>query len=290
MVKLTARKIKWIIREKTKGILSTNDIALLQNVDESRIRQIWCHYKNAKTIPTLRRPGRPPRLPTNEEISAIIGTYKEYPCSAVVLETILNNRHGIKIPHNRIHRILKDHKLASNDINKQRRRKWVKYERNHSMSLWHTDWYQIKDDDRGKGKWLIAYLDDASRFIAGYGIFDEATTENAISVLERSINRYGKPLELLTDQGSQFYANFGEIKAFGISKFQQYLVDIKINHILGRVQHPQTNGKIERFYETFRSKVEHFNSTEEFVTWYNTKRLHMSLNWDELEYILQKDR
>jgi hypothetical protein len=60
VVKLTARKIKWIIREKTKGILSTNDIALLQNVDESRIRQIWCHYKNAKTIPTLRS-----KLPLN---------------------------------------------------------------------------------------------------------------------------------------------------------------------------------------------------------------------------------
>lgn len=34
MVKLTDRKIRWIIREKTKGILSTNDIALLQNVTD----------------------------------------------------------------------------------------------------------------------------------------------------------------------------------------------------------------------------------------------------------------
>jgi putative transposase len=220
VTKLTDRKIRWIVREKTKGILSTNDIALLQNVNRSRIRQIWCHYKNTRTIPLLRRSGRPSRIITNEEISAVIGTYKEYPCSAVVLETILGNRHGIKIPHNRIHKILKDHKLASNDTNKQRKRKWVKYERKHSMSLLHTDWYQIKDDDRGKGKWLIAYLDDASRFVVGYGVFDDATTENAISVLERSINRYGKPLELLTDHGSQFYANFGEIKAFGISKFK----------------------------------------------------------------------
>ena len=71
------------------------------------------------------------------------------------------------------------HRLASNDTNKQRKRKWVKYERRHSMSLWHTDWYLI-EDDRWSGKWLIAYLDDASRFIVGYGIFDEATTENAI--------------------------------------------------------------------------------------------------------------
>jgi hypothetical protein len=76
---------------------------------------------------------------TNEEISAVIGTYKVYPCSAVVLETILENRHGIKIAHNRIHKILKNHRLASNDSNKQRKRKWVKYERRHCMSLWHTD-------------------------------------------------------------------------------------------------------------------------------------------------------
>ena len=40
----------------------------------------------------------------------------------------------------------------------------------------------------------------------------------------------------------------------------QYLIDRKINHILGRVHHPQTNGKIERFYETFQSKIQHFNS------------------------------
>jgi putative transposase len=152
--------------------------------------------------------------------------------------------------------------------------------------LWHTDWYLI-EDDRWRGKWLIAYLDDASRFIVGYGIFDEATTENAISVLDDCINTYGKPLELLTDHGSKFYANFGEIKAVGISKFQQYLIDRKINHILGRVHHPQTNGKIERFYETFQSKIEHFNSMEEFVIWYNTKRPHMSLSWDQLETPVQ---
>ena len=89
VVKLTDRKIRWIIREKTKGILSTNDIALLQNVNRSRISQIWCRYKkNAKTVPILGKPGRPSRSTTNEEISAAIGTYKEYPCSAVVLETI----------------------------------------------------------------------------------------------------------------------------------------------------------------------------------------------------------
>jgi putative transposase len=70
-------------------------------------------------------------------------------------------------------------------------------------------------------------------------------------------------------------------------KFQQYVIGIKINHILGRVHHPQTNDKIERFYETFQLKMQNFNSMEEFVIWYNTKRPHMSLNWDELEIPVQ---
>jgi hypothetical protein len=53
VTKLNDRKVWWIIREKMKDVLSTNDIALLQNVSSSRIRQIWCHYKITKTIPIL---------------------------------------------------------------------------------------------------------------------------------------------------------------------------------------------------------------------------------------------
>jgi hypothetical protein len=86
VTKLTDRKIRWIIREKMKEIHSTKDIALLQNVGGSRIRQIWHYYRITKTLPILAKPGRPSRSITNEEMSAVIGTYKEYPCSAVVLE------------------------------------------------------------------------------------------------------------------------------------------------------------------------------------------------------------
>jgi transposase len=169
--------------------MSTTDIARLQNVSESRVRQLLSEYRRTGYIHTLNKPGRPLRPVSYHEISTVL--FRQYPCNALTLESILMNRHGIKIPHNRIHKILKDHKLASNDTNKQRRRKWIKYERKHSMSLWHT--YQIKDD-RWKDKWLIAYLDDASRFEPGYGVFEESTTCNAISVLDGCIARYGKPL------------------------------------------------------------------------------------------------
>jgi putative transposase len=72
----------------------------------------------------------------------------------------------------------------------------VRYEREHSMSLWHTDWKLLPD-----GSWCIAYMDDASRLITGYGSFEEAKAENAISVLEKAIGKYGCPKEILMDQG-----------------------------------------------------------------------------------------
>jgi hypothetical protein len=48
-----------------KEILSTNDIALLQNVSGSRIRQIWRQYRMTKTVPVLAKPGRPSSSITN---------------------------------------------------------------------------------------------------------------------------------------------------------------------------------------------------------------------------------
>ena len=51
VLKSSDRKIKWIIREKMKEIPSTNDIALLQNVNGSRIRHIWRYYRTTNGRP-----------------------------------------------------------------------------------------------------------------------------------------------------------------------------------------------------------------------------------------------
>ena len=60
---------------------------------------------------------------------------------------------------------------------------------------------------------------------------------------------------------------------------------------LARVNRPQTNGKVERFFLTY--KIEYatgsFRGIGDFIKHYNEERLHMSLNyktpkevWDEL--------
>ena len=76
---------------------------------------------------------------------------------------------------------MKSNGLASDEPKKKGRRKWVRYEREHSNSMWHTDYKQLDD-----GRWFIAYQDDASRFVTGYGVFDNATTKNALAVLREA--------------------------------------------------------------------------------------------------------
>jgi transposase InsO family protein len=53
---------------------------------------------------------------------------------------------------------------------------------------------------------MITYLDDYSRYIIGSKKAYDPTTENALRVLEKSVKKHGLPEQILTDRGTQFYA------------------------------------------------------------------------------------
>jgi len=50
-------------------------------------------------------------------------------------------------------------------------------------------------------------------------VYDNARADNAMKLLDDYIAKYGKPRELLTDRGSQFYSNFGDKRGEGVSLF-----------------------------------------------------------------------
>jgi len=282
MVKLNERKIRWIIHEKLRG-RGAGELALIQRISHRRVEQLWQAYKQTGTIPTLKTPGRPKDEPIHlHEAILVLKVYDELKVNALTLERVLRDIYQVKLPHNTIHMVLKEAGRAMPEPSKQRRRKWVRYEREHSMSLWHADWKQLWD-----GRWWIAYMDDASRLIVGYGVFQEATAPNTLQVLKEAIQNHGKPDEILTDRGSQFYANEGERKEKGISQFEQYLADNEIKHILCRVNHPQTNGKLERFYGVYEQKQHQFKSIDEYTHWHNEIKPHLSLNIETLETPIQ---
>jgi putative transposase len=277
MAKLNDKKIAWIIKMKECG-LSSSEIAFIQKVTSRRVNQIYLYYKKTGSRPILKPPGRPEEPLEEKEIKRIREIHYEYKVGACLIEIMLRLE-GIKVSHNKIHKYLADNGLSKEEPNKKKQRSYVRYEREHSMSLWHTDWKKLT----GTNKWLIAYEDDASRMIMAWEVFDSPTTEASLEVLYKAIKTYGKPKAILTDRGTQFYASAKEKKAQGECKFQTVLKELGIEHILSGVSHPQTNGKIERFYGTVEQKLKHFKSIEEFMNFYNKKRPHMSLNLDVLE-------
>ncbi len=54
-----------------------------------------------------------------------------------------------------------------------------------------------------------------------------------------------------------------------------------IKHILGRIDHTQTNGKLERLNYTIKRLRPHFSTWEEVVYYYNYNRIYISLSIDD---------
>jgi putative transposase len=276
-MKLDPVKVEWIIKQKENGT-KNSVIASSMGVSVRRVQRLYSMYRSTGAIPELKRPGRKRVETTDQERTIIEKTYARFEVNALTLERVIGVEHGMHIPHNRIHAVLKSLGLARDEPRKQVRKKWIRYERKYSNSLWHTDWTLIE----GMG-WLIAYLDDASRFIVAYGLFPEATSQHAVDVLKEAIKNHGRPASILTDRGIQFYAVEAEDRMRGSTVFERYLVENEIRQILSRVSHPQTNGKVERFFRTVKDKLDRFENIDALIEWYNMTRPHMSLNLEIIE-------
>ena len=256
MKKLNKKKVRWIVKEVERRELGVWTIAHAQNITKQHAYRIAKKFKNKE--PEFTKPGRKPKLITYNERENVLQAYKEIRSSATMIEQYLDEK-GIHIGHNRIHRILLEAKLAKEEHRKKNRRKWVRYERKHSNSLWHTDWFEYK------GKQCIIYIDDASRFMPSHGEFENANTDNTIKVFRNGL-KYGIPKQVMSDHGTQFEIQFAEeLKRVGSKQ------------IKARVKHPQSNGKAERAIQTIKKLWNELGSLDKAVEHYNHKKPHMSL-------------
>jgi len=236
MGKLNQRKIRGIIREMDRG-KSSSSIAAVQKVSQRRVQQLYKQYKDTGEIPVLQKRGRKKLELTANEESIILDAYEEYKVNALAMEKVLDRYYKMHIPHNRIHQVLKTNDKAKDEPNKQKQRKWVRYERKHSLSLVHVDWHEHGDIQ------VIAYLDDASRKILAAGEFDSANIENGVRILGKAVKEvefYGPIRALLSDNGSEFSSHWKHKKEGSTDIFQKHLEQYGIKHITTSVNHPQT--------------------------------------------------
>ena len=120
-------------------------------------------------------------------------------------------------------------------------------------------------------------IDDASRKLLALIECNSPTTEASIEGMKQAM-KHGKIIQCISDHGSQFISNIG-----GDSMFKGFLEENRIQQILCRIKHPQSNGKVEKFFDLYQNKRSLFSTKEDFIVWYNEVRPHSSLNFEVLE-------
>lgn len=90
--------------------------------------------------------------------------------------------------------------------------------------------------------YLIASIDDHSRFVLSSNWYERQTKQNVFFIWYAAMRRWGIPKAMLQDRGSQYKAN----TQFGQADYQYYAGLLKIELIWAKKA--QTKGKIERFW------------------------------------------
>src|SRR5947208_16784903 len=78
------------------------------------------------------------------------------------------------------------------------------FERAQPNQLWQTDLFTFVLTRQNRRVYLVAFLDDHSRFITGYGLHASQSAALVLEVLRAALSSFGAPQEILTDNGSQY--------------------------------------------------------------------------------------
>ena len=151
-----------------------------------------------------------------------------------------------------------------------------RYERPHINEVWCGDSSvgpRLTDSDRKKHRiYIIALIDDASRFITGIDVFYHDNFINLMSVMKSAIAKYGRPKVFNFDNGKSYKNRQMELLAARIGTTLSYCQPYT----------PTGKAKIERWFRTMKDQwmaaldMRDFHSLEElrgslyaFVQQYN---------------------
>jgi len=239
------------------------------------------------------KPPIPKTLPfkhTNEEENLILEKANTY--------THLNHRklshqifrdEGVFVSESLVYRILKEHNLIRSKptLKIEAAESW-KIKPKSPNEIWHIDISYIPCGLNSEGNvifwYLIVVLDGYSRFVLAWDIFPDMTKERCFQVVDEALFLAQLPPDkrpkLLSDNGKQFRARKAR-------EFFKELLNLK--QIFTSAHHPETNGKIERLFESakyealYRSDYSSAKEAREillsFFDYYNNHRLHQALGY-----------
>ena len=184
---------------------------------------------------------------TSKEVLEVINKKKQgaWRSARKVLEITKIQTVGVR----RVQQIFLEHGL--NQLNVERLKPVIRFVAKEPNDLWQADiqgkmYFPLLNG--GSDAYLIANIDDHSRFILGAKWFSRQTQMNVFRVWYHCLFRWGLPKRMLHDKGSQYKANarFTQSGEYAQSTYEYYAKELGITLIFAH--RSQTKGKIERFW------------------------------------------
>jgi len=282
MKKRFNQKQKFAILESAKKV-GINEASRLSEVHFTTVyiwqRQLKALGKDKFLAYKAPSPGRGQKKITPEKEEGVLTTWKRYPSFGPGQVRNQLRRQGVTISVRTVRLIMEANGYKSPRKKAHTKEAINNFEASRPLELAQMD---ILEFFINKLKvYLIILLDDFSRFILGWRLLTQTSIDEVISLVQESINRYGKMEELLTDRGFVFYS------WNGANRFERYLELERIDHTHARPHHPQTLGKIEALNGHLKRELirrEHFSGIEEalaalsrWVFHYNYERTHQGI-------------
>lgn len=218
----------------------------------STLERWYYNYKNKgfDALMPIRRcdTGRSRKLDVDitEQIKYLKEEYPRIPAT-LIYQKLVDNGTIIKsdISLSTINRYINQLKLENKYSNNKEMKR---YEREHINEVWCGDssvgpYIKIEGGNK-KRVYIIALIDDASRYITGIDIFFNDNFVNLMSVLKTAVTRYGKPKILNFDNGSSYKNKQIELLAARIGTTISYCAPYT----------PTSKAKIERWFKTMKDQ------------------------------------
>ena len=271
-----------------------SEVARTYGVARSWVYALLARYRaegEAAFGPRSRRPKTSPAAIADSTAELIVWLRKDLAGQGLDAgpDTIcwhLAHHHQIRISPATVSRYLARAGLVSPQPAKRPRSSYLRFEASQPNECWQADFTHCRLAD-GTGSEVLTWLDDHSRLALTVTAHRRVTGPIVLAAFRAAVAAYGPPASTLTDNGMVFTARFAGGRG-GRNGLETELRRLGIIQKNGKPNHPQTQGKVERFQQTMKkwlaaqqpqpATLSQLQALlDRFARAYNTTRPHRSL-------------
>lgn len=196
-----------------------------------------------------RRPHDSPRRTSAQVTARVVALRQVYGWGGAKLTPLLQAE-GWRLAPRTIDRIIAREGLTRTDVAPTAAP--TRFEHPAPNDLWQMDakgWYPLA---RRRRCHPLSIIDDHSRYAVGLYALPTLHAAGVRAALVDCFERYGVPVAMLMDHGTPWWAPSNPA---GLSTLGVFLLKQGIRVLHGRVRHPQTQGKVERFHRTLGERL-----------------------------------